>query len=294
MNSQRYVAVCLILVGAASYGLLSTLIKLAYQQGFGASQITPAQITIGTVMLWMIVLFHKKSWQNPFKGPWIRLGIVGIFGLALSTIFFNITLTKLDVSLAIVLLFQFTWITMLMNAISQKRRPTKLELLSVTLIMFGTLCAVNIFTLNIEKFSWVGLFLGLSSGLSYGWFLFMMDKVKTDLTSVMKSAVMLTCSLPIIYIIYNPSHLTTDFSFSIIYWGILLAILGQVIPIISFNIAIPKLGSSLSAILGSVELPVAVISAIFILNEQVVWIQWIGILIILIGIFVSERKLIIA
>jgi len=70
----RWLAIVLVLVGASSYGLLSSFIKMAYDQGYTDGQITPAQMTMGTLLVWLLILFHKKSWANPFKCPWIRHG----------------------------------------------------------------------------------------------------------------------------------------------------------------------------------------------------------------------------
>ncbi|WP_127586827.1 EamA family transporter [Paenibacillus koleovorans] len=62
--------------------------------------------------------------------------------------------------------------------------------------------------------------------------------------------------------------------------------LGQVIPTITFNIGIPRIGSSLSAMLASVELPVATVGAWLQLDESIGALQWTGMLLILCGIYV--------
>lgn len=290
MNLQRAVAIILVLCGAASYGFLSPMIKLAYNQGFGVQQITLTQVTISCIMIWLFVIFHRKSWQNPFKGPWIKLGLIGVFGLAMTTFLFNMCLTYLDVSFAIVLLFQFTWITVLMNCISQKRWPRAQEVWAVLIILLGTIFAVDLEAYERINFNPMGIILGLGSAICYAWFLFMMDKVKSEFTSLMKSALMLTLAIPVMYILYIPSLDSLNLSPALVLWGIVLGLLGQIIPTISFNLAIPRIGSSLSAILGAVELPVAVVSAFFILHEPVSWTQWTGIIIILMGIVISEKK----
>ena len=117
----RWLAIVLVIIGASSYGLLSSYIKMAYDQGFTDGQITPAQMTMGTLFVWLLILFHKKSWVNPFKGPWIKLGLIGIFGLSLTTVFYNIALQELECFFMIILLFQFTWITIAMDCIMKRR-----------------------------------------------------------------------------------------------------------------------------------------------------------------------------
>ena len=53
-------------------------------------------MTMGTLFVWMLILFHKKSWVNPFKGPWIKLGLIGIFGLALTTVFLQYCFKRVE------------------------------------------------------------------------------------------------------------------------------------------------------------------------------------------------------
>ena len=129
----RWLAIVLVLIGASSYGLLSSFIKMAYDQGYTDGQITPAQMTMGTLFVWLLILFHKKSWANPFKGPWVKLGLIGIFGLSLTTVFYNIALQEFNASLSIILLFQFTWMTIGMDCIRKRRLPTKSEGIAVAL-----------------------------------------------------------------------------------------------------------------------------------------------------------------
>jgi drug/metabolite transporter (DMT)-like permease len=290
MNFQRWVAIILVLVGASSYGVLSSFIKMAYGQGYGDGQITPAQITTGALMVWILIAFDRKSWVNPFRGPWIKLSMVGIFGLALTTVFINISLAGLDASLSIVLLFQFTWITIALDCIVHRRWPRQQEIMAIILIMIGTFLAVNIFGTEWSDVSGSGLLFGLLSAVTYSLFLFLTGLVKTNLPPLMNSAIMLTAALPMIYILYPPLVLVQGDSLNLWLWGLWLGLIGSVIPTVCFNIGIPKVGSSLSAMLGSLELPVAVIAAFLLLGEPVAWVQWLGMIFILGGIVISEKK----
>ncbi len=286
----RWLAMVLVIIGASSYGLLSSFIKMAYDQGFTDGQITPAQMTMGTLFVWVLILFHKKSWVNPFKGPWIKLGLIGIFGLALTTVFFNIALKELNASLSIILLFQFTWMTIAMDCIVKRRLPRKAESIAIVLILAGTLLAVNVFETNWEQFSLLGILYGLLSALTYSIFLFFTGQVVSTLPPLMNSAIMLTAAMPVMYILYPPTVFVHENGSTLLLWGLLLGFLGQVVPTVSFNIGIPRIGSTLAAMLGSVELPVAVIAAYLLIGEPVNGLQWLGMGLILGGIIISENK----
>jgi drug/metabolite transporter (DMT)-like permease len=68
---------------------------------------------------------------------------------------------------------------------------------------------------------------------------------------------------------------------SLFKWGIILAVFGTFIPPLCFSTGIPKIGLTLSSILSSVELPVAVMMSSLILHEEVNLMRWLGVTIIL-------------
>ena len=279
------------MIGAISYGLLSTLIKWANQDGLYIYQVTTGQVLLGTIVLWLIVIMRPKLWSNPFKGPWIQLALIGIFGLFGTTYLFNYALGMLDASLAIVLLFQFTWITMLMDCISRKAMPTFYQVVAIIFIMCGTFFAVNIFAIEMMDISIVGLIFGLLSAVTYASFIFFTGQMKTTMEPVMRSAVMWTAAVPILFFIWPPNYFSNLDIGQFVFWGVILGVLGQVIPTITFTIGIPKIGSSLAALIGSMELPSAILFAFLILKEDVNLYQWLGILLILFGIFISDKKI---
>ena len=151
---------------------------MAYDQGFTDGQITPAQMTMGTLFVWVLILFHKKSWVNPFKGPWIKLGLIGIFGLSLTTVFYNIALKELNASLS-----HYSSVSIYMdddcNGLYRETKASKkgMESIAIVFILVGTLLAVNVFETNWEQFSLLGILYGLLSALTYSIFLyFLLDK----------------------------------------------------------------------------------------------------------------------
>lgn len=270
--------------------MLSPFIKIAFGAGFTEANITTAQMSLGTVMMWLLVLLVPGTWKNPFSGPWVKLSLVGIFGLALTTVFYNESLGRLDASLSIVLLFQFTWITILMECISMRRWPTVYQSFAIVTVMLGTLMAVDLFKADWSRLNAQGIGFGLASAVTYSIFLFAAGKVKTDFHPLLKSAVMLTAGLIVIYFVYPPTFISEPHIGSLLLWGLWLGTLGQVVPTICFLVGIPGTGATVAALLGSLELPVAIIGAFFILHEPVSMIQWIGMLLILGGVLLSEKK----
>jgi drug/metabolite transporter (DMT)-like permease len=291
MDNYRWLYIVAVIIGASSYGVLSSCIKLVYGAGFNDGQVTLAQVTVGALMLWIVAAFAAKSWSNPFKGPWIKLGLVGIFGLLLTTVCYNIALSELDASLSIVLLFQFTWMTIAIDSALGRRLPNRYQLAAVAIILAGTLLAVDIFSADWSRFSVKGLLFGLLSALTYSIFLSFAGRIRTTMHSFLKSAFMQTATLPVLFVLYPPwSYLHAEDIGPLAAWGLLIGLFGSVLPTILFNIGIPRIGSSLAAMIGSVELPVAILAANLIVGERVELVQWAGMALILLGIMTAELQ----
>jgi drug/metabolite transporter (DMT)-like permease len=289
-QTERIGAVLLVLLGATCYGFLSPLIKLAFGMGYTDIQVSVSQITMGTLLLWLGVAVRPKLWSNPFREPWWQLSLVGIFGLVLTTLLLNKSLQLLDASLALIMLFQFTWITMVLDLLVNRRRPSKFQVIAAMVILSGTLCAVGLSKDTLESINPIGIALGFASACTYSLFLFFTGRIQTQLHPLMKSAVMVTAALPIVYILYPPVDVFSEGTGLLLLWGLILGTLGQMLPLLFFNIGIPRLGSTLSSILASMELPVGMIAAWLILGELISPVQWVGMLLILIGVVIAERK----
>lgn len=71
-------------------------------------------------------------------------------------------------------------------------------------------------------------------------------------------------------------------------YGLPLGLLGMTLPPLLFSVGMPHVGPSLGAILTSVELPCALLSAAVILGEAIRGEQWIGILLLAAGIVLGN------
>lgn len=282
-------AVLLVLLGAASYGMLSPIVKLTYDASYTFEQITVHQVGMGTLLLWGMVLF-RKAWSNPFRGPWLKLVSTGVFGMAMTTILYNQALERIDASLAIVLLFQFTWITILIDSIWNRKWPNRWNWLSIMIVLAGTVLAVGLLESGVEQLDPLGTVFGLLSAVSYSLFLWLTGRVKFNGSPIMQSAIVTTAAFLLIVLLYGWHADAGGREWQMAGIGLVLGTLGQVIPTVLFAIGIPRIGSSLASMLGSMELPVAATFAWLIAGERLSGWQVAGIVLILFGIVVAERR----
>ena len=271
----------LVFIGAASYGILSTIAKLSYSAGFTASDATGSQMLFGTIILWAIVLFSKKDKASVSKKDTFNLMAKGL-PIGLTSVFYYQSIQYLPASIAILLLFQFTWIGVLLDSVSTKKAPTKTTIISIVILMGGTMLASGILDTQFSGYDIKGIIYGLLASVSYAFFIFFNGKVKVKLSAAKQSALMLTGATILTSIIYPPVFLFNGaISNGLLFYGIPLAMFGAVIPPFLFAVGIPKVGISMSSIINSAELPVAVLASSLILHENVSPSQWVGVIIIL-------------
>ncbi|TCM90941.1 threonine/homoserine efflux transporter RhtA [Paenibacillus sp. BK033] len=292
ISSGYWTGVVMVVTAAACYGIMSPVLKLAYEHAYTFQQITVHQAGIGAALLWILVLLRPNSWNKLEFGlrHWAALAFTGIFGLSMTTVLYNQTLERLDASFSIVLLFQFMWITILLESLRNRKWPTKWQWAAIVMAMAGTVLAAGLLQNNLRDMDWAGVGYGLASAFSYSLFLFLAGRVAPGYDPVFKSALMMSFGFIVILIMYGSATFqgSAGLQWKLMGWGFALGLLGQVMPTVFFNAGIPRVGSGLASMLGATELPFAVISAWLILGEPITLTGTGGILLILGGIVVAE------
>ncbi|RHW38999.1 EamA family transporter [Neobacillus notoginsengisoli] len=278
----------LVFLGACSYGLIAAIIKLAYIDGFTVGEVISSQYFFGWAMLLVLnLLFSRK--RIPLKK--VVILILAGTSSSFTGIFYGISLKMIPASIAIVLLFQFTWIGILFESIADKRFPSREKIVSVAILLIGTFLASGMVGSSYAALNLKGTIFGLLSAVTFSFFIFSSGRVEADAPFLIRGLSMTTGAMLLLMICFSPSFLYNgSMSEGLWKYGILLGLLGVAIPVIFFAIGSPKTGSGLATILGGAELPTAIIASIIILKEYVSMIQWLGVLLILFGISVSPIK----
>jgi drug/metabolite transporter (DMT)-like permease len=284
--SQLFKYSFLVLVGACSYGVISTIIKIAYMHGFTVNEVIGSQYLFGFIMfLICVTLFSRR--KVSFKQALILM-ITGTT-TSLTGIFYGKSLETIPASIAIILLFQFTWIGIVIEAIAVKKLPGPDKVLAGGILLIGTFMAGNIFGHDAFSLSDPGIIWGLLSAVSFSLFIFASGKVAIELPSLNRSLFMSLGAALFLLIVFSPDFLTNGSMQSGLWiYALLLGFFGVFIPVVLFSIGTPKIGSGIATILGAAELPMAILCSVLILKEQVTILQTAGIAMILIGIVTPQ------
>ena len=182
------------------------------------------------------------------------------------------------------------------------------KIISVAVVLTGTVLATNLLhsDLNID---WRGIVWGMLAASSFTTTMFTANRIAPHIVPHKRSLYMLFGGAVIVAVFgfitqfgpnnfqwakelfsgINENNVIQDFNFGIFTkWGIVIAVFGTIIPPLLMNAGFPHTGLGLGSIISSVELPVSVMMAFFILGETVIFSQWVGIVLILIAIVIMN------
>jgi drug/metabolite transporter (DMT)-like permease len=289
-SKSKLKGVLLIALGASSYGMLATFVKMAYSEGFTTPEVTIAQFTYGILGIVLINTIQKSQNKNQATSAStktiIQLMVAGT-SLGMTSVFYYLAVKYIPVSIAIVLLMQTVWMGVLFEMLLVKKIPSAQKIISVFVVLVGTALATNIIENKLET-DWRGIVLGLLSAASFTTTMFTANRVGIGVSSAQRSLFMLLGGA-VIVIGFAIANQTGDFQFEIFAkWGIVLALFGTIIPPLLFNAGFPLTGIGLGSIVSALELPVSVLMAYFLLNENINTWQWIGIVLIILAIVIMN------
>ena len=300
--------VLFVAMGASIFGMLATFVKLAYKDGYTTSEVTTAQFVLGLIGLLILNIFQTKTSKKTISEPTskeVKMLMLAGTSLGCTSLFYYICVQYINVSIAIVLLMQSVWFSVVVESIISKKFPHIKKVIATIIVLIGTFLATNLINLEV-KLDWHGLFWGLLAAASFTATMFTSNTLATHLPVLRKSFVMLCGGAIVVFLflffaqigplhfdllksVYlnfteNTEHIK-PFDFSIFYtYGFILALFGTIIPPVLFNLGFPKTGLGLGSIISSLELPVSVTMAFMLLGEKVILVQWIGIVLILFAI----------
>lgn len=282
--------VFLVGLGASSYGMLATFVKLAYDEKFTTAEVTTSQFIYGILGMLIVNAFQKAKNNLPVEKATskniFQLMLAGT-SLGMTSVFYYLCVRYIDVSIAIVLLMQTVWMGVLLEWFLEKRKPSSQKTIAVFIVLLGTILATNILN-NSVTIDWRGIVWGLLAAASFTTTMFTANRVAVGISSAQRSLYMLLGGAIIVFLFALFTQ-NTPFNFAIfLKWGIFLALFGTIIPPLLMNAGFPITGIGLGSIVSALELPVSVLMAYLILNEKVVFMQWIGIVLIIAAIVIMN------
>jgi drug/metabolite transporter (DMT)-like permease len=278
-----------ILIAASFYGVLNAVVKLAYKAGLTFEQVTYSQYIYGALGLLIVVLVSRSYRKLTLKAA-LRLCLIGVLGLGGTSLFLYASLNRIPASMALVLLFQFTWISLVIEKWFLKKKITLKQVGAALVILIGTICVLHLQSLNLNGKTFIGMVFGFGAAICYAIFLIGSSVLPKEIPPFYQSFIMVFVNVLFLSLFFSPSMGGGSLNpFNGIWkWGLLLGVMGQFLPPLLITYGAPIVGGTMTSILGSVELPVGVLFSGLFLNEPISALQWFGIGLILAGICLTQ------
>lgn len=293
IQNKTLKGVLLVGLGASSYGMLASFVKMAYQEGYTTAEVSGSQFSLGllgVLILNIILLFKKNDTAIKISRKQIFQLIAAGTSMGFTSVFYYLSVRYVPVSIGIVLLMQTVWMGVLLEMLLDKTRPSSQKIISVIITLIGTVLATNLLSSDLSL-DWRGFFWGILAAAAFTTTMFSANRVANEISSIKRSFFMLIGGT-LIVIAFGFITQVTPFNFSIFMkWGIILALFGTIIPPLLLNTGFPLTGIGLGSIVSALELPVSVAMAYFLLSEKVNGLQWFGIVLIIAAIVLMNIRL---
>jgi drug/metabolite transporter (DMT)-like permease len=275
----------MVFAGGWCYGIMVPLVRVAHTMGYDSTQIMIAQYLVGVCVLGAAVaLFSRRSVT---AAQVLRLAGIGVIAAGVSFGYYN-ALALLSSAAALTLLFQFVWMGVLLQAILERALPDRLTVLSVALVLLGTVLAAGILEWDSSPLDPLGVFFGLLSAVCYTAFLHLSSRVATGLPTINRtfftSIGSLITSFFLVPVAITGSAALWEFSWIVIP----LAFVGIVAPVLLIQKGAPRLPGGVTTIMASSELPSGILMGALFVGDPIGFLEVCGVVIILGGIVLSQ------
>lgn len=284
---EKLKGIIYVIIGAASYGILATFVKVAGQEGFTTASVTFSQYLVGFLVLALLDI-KKKPVVTGQRSDKYRL-LLGGTCLGLTSTFYYLSVQYLPVSVCIILLMQTIWMGILVDSVRESRMPTMGQLLAIVVVLGGTFLATG-FTGGGE-WHFIGVFWGVLAAMSYTGSMYVANHIATHRPLLYRSKLLVAGGMLAILIFWN-LRLIEGFRVEVLWrYGWMLALFGTILPPIFFNKGFPLVGMGLGSVLAAVEIPVSIGAAHIVLQEKVAALQVLGCGLVILGMVIPNVRL---
>lgn len=267
-------------VGPLSYEIGSNTYNLAFLNSF---------LPVPLIVSAMLITKQKIRISQKALLASLMLGILS----AVTTLTMNLSYVMIGVGMGTMLHMSHTLVASFGEAAILKKRPRKITMLSLVIVLAGIACMVG----GQNEISILGIFFALLSGIAYGSIMLMLahTAVKTLLPMQVQFYSLIVASV-ILFFYGNMTHQLALTGLSGNTWKIHIfcALATNFAGFLFVQLGVRRAGASAGSILGSLEPVTSTVLGVLILNESVSPLKLAGCILIIVGIsiepFYSSNK----
>ncbi len=286
MNRQK--GIIYIFISAIGYALMPIFSVIALKNGINVPTVLFMRFSTASIILWLYI-FIKKLHYKVNKEQFIFITIISLLGFTITTVTLYFSYRYISASIATLILFTHPIFVVIITKIMNNDRKINIRKLVAIIITFIGLILILFDDQKIETY---GIFLAFISSIAYGSYCIGLDnkRIKTFsgivITAYVSSITAFATGIQC-FIYKEPLFL---FSKAGLITGLGLAFFSTIVASISFYEGLSIVGASSATMISTVEPVFVVIFSIIFLHDKIALNTFIGGIIILIGIYILERK----
>lgn len=284
MRNTLFYAILVFLAGA-SYGFIVPAVKSAITVQVYPADFLPLQYLVALIACMGFALVRRVKFASPAECA--KMALLGVF-TGLTSICYYTSVSLLPGAVALTLLFQYVWVSVLIECIVERRLPSRSTVVAVIIVLVGTVFAAGLFEGSIGTLDPFGVAMGAGSAVFYALFLYLSGRIGADQPAALRAA-MLPLGGLVVTSLANPACYTTAmFDPNVWPYAVGMSILGVILPTTLINYASPKLSTGMVSVMASSELPVGIISAWILVADTPTPLTLFGAILVLVGIVVKQ------
>ena len=291
MSSSRNAGkgVALVAISGICWGFHGVMIKYAIGLGASFMQVLLVEVLFAFVFFAFFgSRFFKENRPQGFV-QWFRLILIGLATIGVGYFLF-LSYSLGPVAIPATLMFLYLPIVYGFSIFTKNQRLSMIKSFAILSVLLGAILTTQIFSTFHQSSALASVIAASCASMCYALVFILTPSVGAYTSAEFRSftvsgigligCILIIQSVPSLW--YDLGENAAEFYI----FAVLLGVVGQVLPVISLMKGLPLTGSSLGGVVASIELPIAVLSALVLLGEALTVVKIFGVLLVLLGIVI--------
>jgi drug/metabolite transporter (DMT)-like permease len=282
--ANRRLGMILIIISAASFGVMPVFARLAYDAGADPITVLFLRFAIAAVAMNLIMIVSRKPYPRGLI--LLKLILLGAIAYVVESLTYFLALELASPGLVALLLYIYPALVTALAAIFLKEHLTRVKIIALFLALSGTALTIRITSGG----SLLGILLGIAAAVDYAIYILLGGRIVRHSGSMGSTTVIITSTAGVyagIVAMRGMTYPTTSTGWIAI---IAIALISTVLAFFTFFAGLKRIGPTSASTLSTFEPIVAVVLAAIVLGETISPFQILGGVLILAAVVLLARS----
>jgi drug/metabolite transporter (DMT)-like permease len=282
--ANRRLGMILIIISAASFGVMPILARLAYNAGADPITVLFLRFAIAAVAMNLVMVVSRKPYPRGLI--LLELILLGAIAYVVESLAYFLALKLASAGLVALLLYIYPALVTALSAVFLKEHLTRVKIIALFLALSGTALTLRITSGG----SLLGILLGIVAAVDYAIYILLGSRIVPRSGSIASTSVIITstaCVYTGIVAFRGVIYPATSIGWIAI---VAIALISTVFAFFTFFAGLKRIGPTSASTLSTFEPVVAVVLAAIVLGETISPIQILGGILILFAVVLLARS----